>query len=73
VRGKGEAVAMGGRESEIGSNAKVNVCLSCSVLGLKGSSLICLSSCSSIKFMLKLMHVGSTVNGDIFVEQSWST
>jgi len=23
--------------------------------------------------MLKLTHVGSTVNGDIFLKQSWST
>jgi len=54
---------MRGEEGGVGNKAKVNVCLRCSVLGLKDSKL------NMLTFILILTHVGSTVNGDIFVER----
>jgi len=64
VRNREGTVAMRGgevREVRIDSKAKVDVCLDCTFLGLKDNSLLTL--------MLKLTHVGSTINCDIFVEQ----
>ena len=65
MRDREGTIAMRGGEGEVGSKAKVDVCWGCPVLVLKDSNLLIL--------MLKLTHVRSTVNGDIFVKQSWST
>ena len=54
---------MRSEEDRIGSKAKMDVYLSCPVLSLKGNNLICFTP------MLKLTHVVSTVNSDIFIEQ----
>jgi len=40
------AIVMSG-EGGVDSKAKVNICLSYPILGLKSSSLICLPSCSN--------------------------
>jgi len=47
VRDRKRTAAIRGEEGRVDSKAKVDVCWGCPVLGLKGSSLICLPSCSN--------------------------
>jgi len=44
-------IAMRGEEGRVDSKIKVDVCLDCRVLGLNGSTLICLSSCSNLHML----------------------